>query len=178
MLGAPVTVTPPASDLISLAAAKSYLRVDGNAFDVELDLMRKAAVADVEQLTGTRLITQVVSVSADSFGELAQLRVGPVQDVVSISYRDADGADQTVDPLVYELLGAALDPGIIRKPGAAWPSAAVGSIKVELTVGYGDDPDDLPSDVHWAAYAALRGKFEQVEVDLSALLVNHRIWLG
>ena len=176
MLGAPVTVTPPAGELISAESAKSYLRVDGNALNDEVDLLRAAAVTDVEQLTGLRLLNQTVEVTADCFDDLEQLRVGPVRTVTEIAYRDSAGDDQVVAAENFELFGAPLEQGIRLVGDASWPVAERGSIVLTLEVGYGLTAADVPAPLRFAAYAALRGKFDDRDVDLACLVTNFRFW--
>jgi uncharacterized phiE125 gp8 family phage protein len=176
MFGAPFTITPPVGELISIESARSYLRVDGAGMDDELDMIRAAAVDDVEQLTGLRLLDQTVEVIADRFADLATLRVGPVRTVTEIAYRDSAGDDQVVAAEDYELFGAPLEQGIRLAGEASWPTAEAGSIVLTLEVGYGPAADDVPAPLRYAAYAVLRGKFEDRKVDLACLVTNFRFW--
>lgn len=176
MLSAPVTVTPPAGELIPLAEAKAFLRVDGNELDAEIGLMAAAAVEDIEELTGVRCLHQRVRVGAGSFADLAHLRVGPIRAIVSISYRDHTGLDQLLAADLYELFGAPLEQAV-RTTGQPWPAAAPSSIEIVLEVGYGPAAADVPAKLRYAAFASLRGKFEDVAVDIEPLITNFRFWL-
>lgn len=178
MLGAPVTLVAPAGEVITLAQAKTFLRMDGAEQDLEIGIMAAAAVEDVEEQTGLRLLNQTVKVGADRFEDLAHFRVGPIRSVTSIAYRDVAGADQVLAPNRYELFGAPFEQGI-RSTGQAWPAAAAGDgmIQVTLEVGHGALAEDVPAKLRLAAFALLRGKFEDVEVNIEPLITNARFWL-
>jgi uncharacterized phiE125 gp8 family phage protein len=178
LLGAPVLVTAPTAELITIDQAKAFLRVDGHEQDVEIGMLAAAAVGDVEDDTGLRLLNQTVKVTADSFEDLAHLRVGPVRAIASISYRDAGGNDQVLAPERFELFGGPFEQGV-RAVGSSWPAIGAGGalIEVGLDVGYGDTAAEVPAKLRFAAFAKLRGKFEDVEVDVEPLIANHRFWL-
>jgi len=178
MLGAATTIIPPEGELIAAEAAKSFLRIDGSELDSEIALTLAAAIEDLEALTGTRLLNQTIEFTADSFAELARLRVGPVREIVSITYRDNAGVGQALAAERYELFGAKLEQGIRPAGTSAWPAtkAGEGMIIVRLEVGYGA-AGDVPAKLRFAALALLRGKYEDREVDVEPLIANDRIWL-
>lgn len=178
MLGSPVTITPPAAELITTAQAKSFLRIDGDDLDFEVGMMTNAAITDLEAITSVRLLDQTVEMSADCFADLAHLRIGPVTEIASIKYRDVNNGEQTVAAELYELVGAPLEQGV-RLIEGSWPTTRSGRapITIRLDVGYGADAADVPDALKFAAFALLRGKAEGASVDISALIANHRIWL-
>jgi len=109
----------------------------------------------------------------------------PVQSITSISYVDAAGAPQTLDPSVYELRSDGLDALIRLKFGQQWPPVQPGSrITVVMVAGYVTAPDDV---VHallmWVSQSdAFRESIvtDQLAVvpdAFTALLSNHRIGL-
>lgn len=175
MLGAPVTTIPPTGELITLDSAKSFLRIDGDTTDIEVEMLRDAAIGQLEQLTGLRLLSQTVAVRADQFADLAHFRVGPIAAVTSIAYVDAAGDGQVMATEDYELFGAPLEQGIALT--AALPTARSGSIVVTLEVGYGESASDVPATLRYAVFALMREKFEGEPVDLDPLINDHRFWL-
>lgn len=179
MLGAPVIVTAPVTPAIPLNELKAFVRVDGDAFDVELQAYLDGAVAEVEAMTATRLAEQLVSVSADIFADLAHLQVGPVNAVTGISYEDSTSTVQTLSTDVYELFGSGLDSGIRLKTGQSWPVArSVGSpISVTLNVGYADDKTPLPTQIRLAVLMSARARFDGIAADIFPMTVNDRIWM-
>ena len=174
MLTAPTVITAPVGDVLQLDTIKLFLRVDGDELDAEIQGYAAGVVADIEQMTGTRLIEQVVEIRADRFGDLQHLQVGPVISVSSITYEDIEGVAQTLSTDVYELFGAALDQGIRTRVGAAWPNvrAASSVITARLRVGYATFPPDLTL----AVLLAIRARYDGAAVDLPMLTINHRIW--
>jgi uncharacterized phiE125 gp8 family phage protein len=178
MLGAPVLVTPPVGDLIELASAMSFLRVDADELQTEVEVTLAAAIEDIQEMTGLRLLDQTVRVSADRFCDLERFRVGPIRSITSIKYLDTDRVQQTLDASVYELFGSGFEKGVRLKSEQSWPTieAVEAAIEVTLAVGYGTSAD-VPAPLRFAVLAQLRAKFDGQEANLEALLANHRIWL-
>jgi uncharacterized phiE125 gp8 family phage protein len=174
MLSAPVIVTPPAVQAMTVAEARLFLRVDGAALDTELALIVAAAIDDVEATTGTRLIEQTVRIRADKFEDLDHLQIGPVSAIAAMSYRDANGVRRDINPDELELTGADLERGIA--PIGAWPGGDVSRISADLVVGYGETAAEVPAQLRWAVLALIRGKFEDRAVDIEPLIVNRRIF--
>lgn len=189
MWSAPVTITEPVSEPVTLAEAKEFVRVLANDFDVQLGGFITAARQQIEFETGTRLLPQVVELQADNWSDLALLSIGPVSEIVSIKYSDGDGAEQTLDPSGYELAGAGLWKAIRPAINATWPAArpVQGAIRVQMNVGY----DPLPKPV-WLAVQLMVGDlfaFREtlvtgtiatklpLSMSVENCLVNHRIWL-
>lgn len=146
------TVTPAAAEPLTAAEAtlRQQLRLDPaeTEEDALLEALCATARAQVETLTGLRLITQTVRVVSDHFpGPRALLPVAPVSSIERIRYTDADGQLATLDASAYRLtrLGAAsrLAPAL----GTAWPCLrAGGEVEIDLEVGFGD-PADVPADL-------------------------------
>jgi uncharacterized phiE125 gp8 family phage protein len=178
MWSAPITVTPPTGEVVTLEQAKTYLRVDGTALDDQITQFIKAAIATVEVTSSTRLLTQTVKLSADSFADLEVLPIGPVVTINEVQYLDTVGALQTLDPSSYEQFGAGLEVGIRPAINCTWPQIrpVVGAIRVTMTVGYGAAAD-VPADLWLAIVRLVRGMLDDEPADVSAELVNHRVWL-
>lgn len=175
MLGTPVTTIAPTGELIPIASARSFLRIDDLTLDAEVAMLRDAAIDQVEKMTGLRLLSQTVEVTADRFADLAHFRVGPISSVASIAYVDGAGAAQVVPAPDYSLVGAPLEQGI--KAATIFPAARLGSIVVTLVVGYGINAADVPAALRHAAFAIMREKFECEPVDLGPLINAYRFWL-
>ena len=189
---AAVTTTEPVGEPITLDQAKEFVSIDADEqeFDTLLGGFIAAARGHLQSVTGTRLADQVVELQADSWSDLAQLPIGPVSDVVSIVYDDAEGVEQTVADTVFELTGAGLSRGIRLQVDQSWPTdkrSAAGSIRVGLTVGY----DTLPPELETALLLMVSDQFAFREsgtagmntaaykssMRVDGLIANHRIWL-
>ncbi len=176
----PVIDVAPAAEPLLKAAVKEYLRIDdGDAsFDGQLDDFIAASRAEVETWTGTRLITQTVTVSADGWAALQSLPVGPVQSVSSVKYIDTLGVEQTLAAEDYQLIGSGLTLLISPALNKSWPKVAtrIDAVRVTMVVGYGVSGSDLPGDVYFALLRLIRAKMDDRPLDLFGLLINHRIW--
>lgn len=174
---------------LSLDAAKRQCKVDGADSDGDLTDYIAAARANVEAMTGTRLITQTLDLYCDGFDDLSRLPVAPVQSITEITYVDGDGATQTLDPAIYEARLFGLSPKILLAYGRAWPTTREGSlVTVTAVVGYGDAGEDVPQDVAHALKLLVSQWFDNrapinvgnIVNDLPntvpALLANHRIY--
>lgn len=136
-----VVTTPPSAEPISSAEAKAQVHVDAadTDFDTELGIYIPAAREHVEAYTGTRLVTQTVTMRCSSFCDLARLPVAPLQSITSVKYLDADGVEQTVSATVYEAVLAGLQPEIRLKPNQIWPAVrnVSDAVRIVAQAGYG-----------------------------------------
>jgi uncharacterized phiE125 gp8 family phage protein len=176
---APLTVAD-ARDQCGIAATET-------GFDSQLGVIIAAAVDQVERWTGTKLAEQTVVLKTGDWADLERVPVGPVSEVVSITYRDSTGATQTLPTSVYELHGAGtLRPSIQLQDGQSWPAllANASAVTVTLTCGYAA----LPGAVRIALLMLIAQWFENrgavnvgnIVNDMPNgprdLLVNRRLW--
>jgi hypothetical protein len=71
--------------------------------------------------------------------------LAPVQSIVSVSYQDGSGQQQTMDPSNYTLVLG--EPArLVQAFAGSWPSTSCvpGSVKVRFIAGYGDDGTNVP----------------------------------
>lgn len=140
---APVLLTPPAALPVSLAEAKSHLRVDHDEDDALIGGFIAAAVGHLDGwsgILGRCLVTQTWRVGYAGWWSL-RLPFPDVQSVV-VRYRDAAGVEQTVAGSSYFV-----EDGAVRfVPGWSAPALYVGGpapVSVDVTTGFGD-PEDVP----------------------------------
>jgi hypothetical protein len=79
------------------------------------------------------------------------LPILPVQAIVSITYTDTDGEQQTLDPSAYRLVG--YEPAhVFPVRGTSWPTADYGrgAVVIRFRAGYGDTPHDVPEPIRTA----------------------------
>lgn len=184
----PVVVTvAPVSEPITTEQAVAHCRApEDGTDDAQLDDYVASARAHVEARTGTRLVTQTVSLKTDDWTDLANLPIAPVQTVSSISYVDTDGEVQTLPTSVYETRLDLLEPAIVLKWSQTWPTLRPGSlITVTAVVGYGA-AGSQPAEVLQALKMIVEDFYEHrgsaadrglmpapVAASVDALLCNH-----
>jgi len=180
-----VTTVAPAAEPLSTADAKAHLRVDHTDDDTLIADNVTAARSHIEAVTGTRLVTQTVTVKTSVWAELASLPIAPVQSVV-ITYQDATDTTQTLAGSVYEARLDGLEASVVLKSGQAWPSTYPGSlVTVTAVVGYGV-ADAVPAPIVHAIKMIVGDMYAQretagdgssavaVAATVDALIMNYR----
>lgn len=160
---------PPDSEPVTLAEAKTHLRVIDSAEDTLINLMIGAARRYAEAYTGRSFITQRWRLVLDSFpgpsltgvpfgrpyglpAHAVLLERGPVTKILSIEYTAMDGSSQVMPATDYvaDLTGpvARITPVF----GKIWPITLpqIGAVRVNFEAGYGGDGEDIPEGIrHW-----------------------------
>ena len=83
--------TPPAAEPVSLAEAKTWLRVDTDADDVLIGALVSAARARAEWHTGRAFVTQAWTLWLDAMPLCVEIPLPPLQAVASLTQYDRDG---------------------------------------------------------------------------------------
>lgn len=131
-------VVKPAVEPVSLAEAKTHLRIDGDVEDGYVGGLIEAARLHVEMVTWRALCTQTVELEVGRWPEDRELWLPrpPLQSVVWVKYTDPEGVVQTLGADQY-----AVDVmrGRVRLAyGASWPAARGGEpVVVRYVAGYG-----------------------------------------
>lgn len=156
--------TPPASEPISLAEAKLFLRVDHSAEDDLIALLITAAREAVEAAIGRALITRRVRESLDIWvREAAQgavLGLGPVTDVVAVRLLADNGAQSVLDSERYRLDGNRDRPRLVFVDGLPATLRQIGGIEIEYDCGYADEAEDLPVALRLATLQIVASLYE------------------
>lgn len=147
---------------------------------------RAAAINIIEQISGTRLVTQTVKLRAWGLDECAfRLPIAPVSAIASIKYLDAAGVEQTLDSGLYVTALYGLAPTVALKANQTWPAhlCQLGSVTIECTAGYGAQ-GSAPGVVQQAVLVA-NGEFyanreagalsSEALAAIQSLLVNHSL---
>jgi uncharacterized phiE125 gp8 family phage protein len=138
----------PVAEPLSLADAKTHLRIDGTAEDALIGGLIVAARQHVEAVTGRALCTQVWELQFDAFpddSEFVELPKAPLQSVQQVAYVNAAGSltqaalgdFQTIVPAGPQALPGSIGPAT----GKTWPtdvSEAPLSARIRFVAGYGD----------------------------------------
>ena len=141
-------VTPPASEPITLAEAKLFLRVDHSAEDDLIATLIGAAREAVEAGCGRVLITRRVRESLDIWRRDAiggaVLGLGPVVDVIAVRLLADNGSQSVIDPARYRLEGNRDRPRLVFASGVPATLRDIGGIEIEYDVGFAEDAADVP----------------------------------
>jgi uncharacterized phiE125 gp8 family phage protein len=191
-----VTVTPPASDPLSLAEAKAHLRVTSADEDGLIAGYILAAREFVENATHLRLITQTLDYTLDDgwpcviargrYRTRIELPVKPVASVTSISYVDGSGVSQTLAANQYVVRTDGTVPFIEPAYGVSWPSVRCQSAAITVRFVAGTALSDVPNPLmqamrllvahaneHREAVSA-SGTFTEVPLGVEAFLSPYR----
>jgi len=139
-----VVVTPPASEPLTLAQAKSHLRITSSAEDSDITGMITAARKAVERWCKRGLITQTVRLRLDAFPVVAiRLPWGRAASITSVTYVDTDGDTQTLASYHSDLdsLPARITPAY----GESWPQTRdqLAAVSVTYVVGAAAADEDV-----------------------------------
>lgn len=168
--GATKLITPPVNLALSLVDAKKHLRVDLAEDDDLITDLIKAAIAQTEDLTSRKLITQTWQFFLDRFpfGRMIELPFAPVQSVTSIKSTDQDGAETTQDNTEYIVDVVTTRARIVLKEDFDWPDPDVdlqeaNAVKIQFIVGFGDDDTDVPGNLRSAVKLLVGHLYENRE---------------
>jgi uncharacterized phiE125 gp8 family phage protein len=141
-----ILLSGPAIEPVALDDAKSFLKV-------EIAALIAGARVHVEAQTRRALITQSWRLIRDAWPNNGRVAIAPVplQALNAARVYNLDGTTQAIDPASF-IVERAAAPAILVF-GASVPPApgrVVAGIELDVTVGYGDDPEDVPADLRQA----------------------------
>lgn len=176
-------VTPPDEEPVSVPEAKLWLR-DAEVVTPQDTVIASGIVAArqyVEEITGRQLITQTWLETFDGFpcasrtNRFAALRLSlsPAIAITHIKYDDSAGVEQTLDTAVYALRSNRQPAEIALKVNQVWPVTQDGpdSVRVTLTVGYGEDANHVPAPIKLAIKKLLAGSYRTRESVVTGTIV-------
>lgn len=149
-------------EVITLAEAKTHLRVDHTAEDEYIQLLVRAAVKSAEEYTHTKITQYAAVESFRRFWNPLKLRWSPVQSVEEIKYFDvlenhltwpSDQYAVTLEPAPAEIEELQKFPPYLMR---------VGGIQVTYTVGY-KDASKVPDSIKAAILLTLGHLYENRE---------------
>ena len=173
--------TAPASEPITLAEAKSYLRVDSSGDDALITSLIATARQLCEEHTQRAFMAQTYELFLDSIEDLEDIlwegmRTGPyinyyknyidlpMPPVVSVShiktYDDSDKAT-TFDSANYYLDNARQPARVVLRTGESFPTAlrVANAIEVKYVTGY-SSANAVPEPIKFAIYQVLTYLYE------------------
>ncbi|MCB1541184.1 MAG: head-tail connector protein [Rhodoblastus sp.] len=155
-----ILIAPPAAEPVTLAEARSWLRVDTTDEDAAIGSLIAAAREIMEMATRRVLVMQSWRIVMDAWppagadrswtllstrpaalpGEVV-LPLAPVQSVAAIRIYDSMGVSQTLPTSSWRLVAAPERARIVFVATPPQPAASVAGIEIDVVAGYGDPPD-------------------------------------
>lgn len=147
----------PAEEPVSLAEAKAFLRLDGDAEDGLVLSLVAAARLHVEAATGRALVSQSWRLVLDAWPEELRLPVSPV---VAVSEARAFDEQDDEHALALDGLQVAGDRLLLpAEPGGMPVLRPRLGIEIDYVAGFGA-ADDVPDDLKQAVLALVAHWFE------------------
>lgn len=157
-------ITAPASEPVSLAEAKLFLRIDHADEDSLIGDLIVAAREAVEAGCGRALIKRRVRESLDiwrrdSVGG-ALLGLSPVSSVVVVRLLASSGAQSVIEPDRYRLEGDRDRPRLVFEAGLPSILRSAGGIEIEYDAGFADSASQLPAALHVSVLHVVAALYE------------------
>jgi uncharacterized phiE125 gp8 family phage protein len=171
-------VTAPAVEPVSLAEAKTHLRLDTATDDAYVSALITAARERVELFLRRALIAQAYEYAVDDFpgyDRAIDLPRPPLRSVEWIRYVDTAGAVQTLDPDIYMVDASSNEMGrIARAWNRSWPFTryTINAVTVRFTAGYGEEPGNVPQAIRHAILIETANLYENREDAVVGQAVN------
>ena len=157
-----VLKTAPTTTPISLAEAKSFLRIDSDFDDdnTYITSLINVATSVVEEFTRRRLITQTFNIFYDEFPSYIDLQIGEVASVTHIKYYDESNALQTLAASNYDV-DTKIRPGrIYQSEDGDFPNTFERPNAVEVEFVVGASASDIPAPIIQAIYIIVGRYYE------------------
>ena len=177
-----VLKTAPTTTPISLAEAKSFLRIDSDYDDdnTYITSLINVATSMVEEFTRRRLITQTFNIFYDEFPPYIDLQIGEVASVTHIKYYDESNSLQTLAASNYDV-DTKIRPGrIYQSEDGDFPNTYDRPNAVEVEFIVGANASDIPAPIIQAIYIIVGRYYENrqdvvmgTQVNEVPLMVNH-----
>ena len=148
----------PAVEPVTVSAAKTHLRIDGNAEDILIASLIVTSRLHVEAALGLALIKQQWRLTLDKWPEprwskhrAVRFPIRPIRSVAEVRVRGTDGTPAVLTPQSYLLDQDALIPRLVPRDGS-WPTPGVpaAGIEIDFEAGMGEEADDVPEPIRHA----------------------------
>lgn len=155
--------TEPASEPLTLADAKLWLKVDSTADNGLITALITSARTWIERHCNIGLLEQTITQVYDGWpvGREFQLGVSPLRSVTGIYYLDGNGNQQTLASAYYKVDNVSQPPRIQLKYSNTWPTLydEINSVSAVYTVGY-DSAATVPEPILTAMKLAIADAYE------------------
>ncbi|MBU1176410.1 MAG: head-tail connector protein [Alphaproteobacteria bacterium] len=159
-----ILLAGPATEPVTLAEAKAFLRVDGTDEDPFIQTLIAAARLHTESVSGRAMITQSWRVLVDQWPADRKLRlpVAPLKTLSEIRTYDADG-EPTILALAEFQPESGTAPAHLVVPSMVADMPALrqyNGIEIDYVAGFGDAPENVPEDLRHAVLTLVGYWFE------------------
>ena len=142
----------PLAEPISVADAKTHLRIDGSAEDILIASLILTSRLHIEAALGLSLITQFWQLQLNDWpdGNAISLPLQPVSAITAVRTLAADGTITTLSP-ADTILDTGPPPRVVRT-GPSWPrvTAAANGITISFVAGFGPSATNVPAPIRQA----------------------------
>lgn len=160
-------VTAPEQEPVALEDAKSRLRIEIDDDDVDLVGLIAAARRLVEHDTNLAFISRGVALTLDAlpWTRVIEWPTGPLLSVASVTTYDVNDTPAVLSASAYLVDTASVPGRICLKSTSTWPSNLRdhNAVVVQASVGFGDDPDDVPDNYRLAMLLLMGHWYENRE---------------
>jgi uncharacterized phiE125 gp8 family phage protein len=147
-----VLTSGPGAEPVTVAEAKTFLRIDGNAEDVLIASLILTSRLHIETALEIAMIDQGWRLLLDRWpvGGKVSIPLAPLRAVAAVRVLDRDGTPVTLDPASYVVDAASRRPRLVCN--GAWPAPGrpVQGIEIDLVAGYGADAASVPAPLRQA----------------------------
>lgn len=159
-------IAPPTAEPVQVADLVAQARIDGAEENELLGRLLATARAHVESVTQRSLLRQDWRITLDEFpaGAVIRLPRGPVSEVLSVRYLDAQGMQQTLPGAAYRLVSGGLVQRLVPAVGMSWPRAvcAIGAVEISYRAGW-ETAQQVPEEIRDAILMLAAHWFENRE---------------
>jgi uncharacterized phiE125 gp8 family phage protein len=143
-----VLTSGPAVEAVTVADAKTHMRVDGSAEDVLIGSLILTSRLHVEAALGLALINQTWMLVLDRWPPCGtvEIPIAPLQAVTSVRVRNAAGTPIVVPPTSYLVDIVSKPPRLVwNNTAPSYPGQAANGIEIDLSVGFGASAASVPA---------------------------------
>ena len=166
-------ITGPATEPLTLAEAKLYLRVDSTSEDDLITALIKAARLQVENKTYRMLITQTWDLILDKKDlneSLIQIYKQPITAISSVKYYDVNNTEQTMSASDYQT-EVSSNPAKVQIITFPQIYDRLGAVTIRFVAGYAN-AGAVPQDIKQAMYFLIGHLYENRQAVVTGTQVN------
>ena len=179
-----IQTAAPGALTVSVAEAKTHMRVDGTSEDTLIENMIKAVTRAAEDYTHRAFITQdwratydaevFTSLTIPAVPQILALPRAPLQSLQSVKTYDDDDSETAKDVADFHVDVNSQPGRICLKDGKTWPTSLrpIAAIEINYRCGYGDASSDVSDAIREAILHGVGEMFEnreQLNLDAIAL---------